>query len=262
MSIRTEDIAKFGQLYLQRGAWQGKRILSEKWVERATSKQVESQMDGSPDWKQGYGYQFWRCVPEGFYRGDGAFGQFCIVMPQHDMVVALTSASNSLQGILDNVWKHVAPSNEPGSAEEMNARLRSLAVQGPTGSPSGSLPAGSYKADGSTEFASSCRFEAAPDGFRFIRQAGDVTSSFNVGFNDWTRTDGIPWWRGGPCTIMSKAAWTAADTLQIRMLNLREPSNWVHTVVFGDNRVKIETERSAMFVPAEGPSFEGVSSRE
>src|SRR5438067_4478295 len=86
LSIRTEDIAKFGQLYLQKGRWQGKQIVPAAWVAEASARQTANGSNPHSDWDQGYGYQFWRCR-HGAYRGDGAFGQFCIVLPEQDAVV-------------------------------------------------------------------------------------------------------------------------------------------------------------------------------
>ncbi len=100
LRIKTEDIARFGQLYLQKGKWDGKEILSEAWINEATSSQTRSQ-EGNGDWAQGYGYQFWRCKP-GFYRGDGAYGQYCIVMPEQDAVLAITSEKLGYAKINDN----------------------------------------------------------------------------------------------------------------------------------------------------------------
>ena len=80
LSIRTEDIARFGQLYLQKGQWQGKQLVPAAWIEAATARQTSNGSDPNSDWAQGYGYQFWRCR-HGAYRGDGAFGQFCVVLP-------------------------------------------------------------------------------------------------------------------------------------------------------------------------------------
>jgi CubicO group peptidase (beta-lactamase class C family) len=68
--LRTEDIAKFGQLYLQKGQWEGRQLIPAAWVEQATSKQVSNGSDPTKDWDQGYGFQFWRCR-HGAYRGDG-----------------------------------------------------------------------------------------------------------------------------------------------------------------------------------------------
>jgi CubicO group peptidase (beta-lactamase class C family) len=61
LSLTTENIARFGQLYLQRGVWRGQRLLPEGWVEVASSRQVSNGDDPESDWAQGYGFQFWRC---------------------------------------------------------------------------------------------------------------------------------------------------------------------------------------------------------
>ncbi len=101
--IRTEDIAKFGQLYLQRGMWNGQQLLPAAWVDQATSKQVSNGSDPSKDWDQGYGFQFWRCR-HGAYRGDGKDGQFCIVLPEQDAVIAVTANTGDMQAELNVVW--------------------------------------------------------------------------------------------------------------------------------------------------------------
>lgn len=107
LSVTTEDIACFGQLYLDDGMWGGRRVLPEGWVEQATILQVPSVHD-EVDWRQGYGYQFWRCR-HGAYRADGAFGQFCVVMPEQAAVVAITAGTPDMQGVLDRVWTHLLP---------------------------------------------------------------------------------------------------------------------------------------------------------
>jgi CubicO group peptidase (beta-lactamase class C family) len=108
MKIKTEDIAKFGQLYLQKGQWDGNQLIPESWVEEATTKQISNDSSTNNDWAQGYGYQFWRCR-HGAYRGDGAFGQFCVVLPEQDAVIAITSGVNNMQDVLDTIWEHLLP---------------------------------------------------------------------------------------------------------------------------------------------------------
>src|SRR5205823_3405478 len=61
LHIRTEDIAKFGQLYLREGDWNGHRILPREWVKAASTRQTSNGSNPKSDWDQGYGYQFWRC---------------------------------------------------------------------------------------------------------------------------------------------------------------------------------------------------------
>lgn len=109
--IRTEDIAKFGQLYLQKGQWSGKALLPEKWVEEATAKHVDNSKAPSgktSDWQQGYGFQFWRCQHNA-YRGDGRDGQICLVMREHDAVIAITAQTGQMQKELDLVWEKLLP---------------------------------------------------------------------------------------------------------------------------------------------------------
>lgn len=107
LRVSTRDIIKFGQLYLQKGKWEGHQLISEAYVGEATTSHIQSN-PGDGDWSQGYGYQFWRCKP-GFYRGDGAFGQFCIVMPQYDAVIAVNSESKDMQKQMTLLWDHILP---------------------------------------------------------------------------------------------------------------------------------------------------------
>jgi CubicO group peptidase (beta-lactamase class C family) len=108
LHLRTEDIARFGQFYLKKGNWQGQQLVPGAWVETATSRQTSNGSDPGSDWEQGYGYQFWRCR-HGFYRGDGAFGQFCIVMQDRDAVVAMTSGTKDMGGVMNLVWDKLLP---------------------------------------------------------------------------------------------------------------------------------------------------------
>jgi CubicO group peptidase (beta-lactamase class C family) len=112
LKLCTEDIAKFGQLYLQNGKWNGKQLISDKWVAQATSKQVPNDQEGHSkigiDWMQGYGFQFWRCTHNA-YRGDGANGQLCIVIPDKDVVIAITADTGNFQGEMNAIWDKLYP---------------------------------------------------------------------------------------------------------------------------------------------------------
>lgn len=146
-NVRTRDIARFGQFLLQRGMWEGKQLLRADLIDRATAKHIENgtPVEGQPcDWAMGYGYQFWRCEPEGVYRGDGAYGQYCIVMPAEDVVIAVNSGSADMQGILTAIWRTLQPTI--GSATEENptalAALRQVEASAHIAFPEGTpLPA-------------------------------------------------------------------------------------------------------------------------
>ncbi len=120
--LKTEDLAKMGQLFLQMGKWNGKQVVPAEWVAEMSKKQVESINPGTrleqaeergmtketSDWMQGYGYQMWRCRPDCF-RADGARGQYIIVVPNKNAVIAITSDVENLQGELNLVWSHILP---------------------------------------------------------------------------------------------------------------------------------------------------------
>jgi CubicO group peptidase (beta-lactamase class C family) len=111
LQLRTEDLAKFGQFYLQKGRWGEHQIVPAQWVAEATAKQMDSRKNAtasSDDWQQGYGYQFWRCR-YGFYRADGARGQMCIVMEQYDAVLIVTAETRNISQIMDEAWRLIVP---------------------------------------------------------------------------------------------------------------------------------------------------------
>lgn len=110
--LKTEDLARFGQFLLNKGTWDGKRILLSAWIEEATAyhadNAVSSTKESIVDWRQGYGYQFWRCRHNA-YRGDGAFGQYCLIMPDQDAVIAITGGLSDMQSVLNAVWDILLP---------------------------------------------------------------------------------------------------------------------------------------------------------
>lgn len=103
----VDAIARLGQLYLDDGLWEGRRILPEGWVQEASSLQVANTQNIEPDWRQGYGLQVWRSRHG--YRGDGAFGQYMVVLPKQDAVIALLSCTENMQRVLDLMWTHLLP---------------------------------------------------------------------------------------------------------------------------------------------------------
>ena len=134
--LRTEDIAKFGQLYLQKGKWNGKQLIAPDWIEQATSKQIanenESHAGIGPDWKEGYGFQFWRCRHNA-YRGDGAGGQLCVVMPDQDAVIAITAQTGNFNGEMNAIWDHLLPAfasgklpDDPAAQEKLQHTISNL----------------------------------------------------------------------------------------------------------------------------------------
>ena len=202
LRVRTEDIAKFGQLYLQKGMWNGKRIISEAWINDATSIQIMQPGDdnkrAASDWLQGYGYQFWRCRNDA-YRGDGAYGQYCIVFPKEDAVLAITSETSNMAAILNAVWEHILPALQANNSADKTAsapltqKLKSLAltlpVLGPTSPVMATISGKTYNFADNSMKAKLASLTFGKDGciFKLRDDAGDHQVS--CGINRWAESE-------------------------------------------------------------------------
>jgi CubicO group peptidase (beta-lactamase class C family) len=144
LKLQSEDMAKFGQLLLQKGKWKGQQLVPQSWVEQATSSQITTSDPSNPqpkelnDWAQGYGYQFW-LGRNNTYRADGLGGQFIIVMPEKDAVVVLTSAATNTQEVLNLVWDNLLPAmqempltEDKKASEELAKRIAVLGKPKPS----------------------------------------------------------------------------------------------------------------------------------
>ncbi len=134
--LRTRDLAAMGELYRCDGVWQGRRLLPEGWVAAASTAHIPT-IEPNPEWGLGYGYQLW-LGREG-YRLDGAYGQFALVLPERDLVIAITSAQSSTQLLLDLVWEHLVESREP-LVEPVGTRPETLVDLAPAPAPAPALP--------------------------------------------------------------------------------------------------------------------------
>ncbi|WP_339270763.1 serine hydrolase [Paenibacillus sp. FSL R5-0470] len=232
LSITTEDIAKFGQLYLQKGIWNNQRILPEQWINEATSKHI-SNGEGDHDWALGYGYQFWRCQ-HGAYRADGAFGQLCVVLPDQDAVIAITAASNSIQGILNAVWEHLLPNmkdvpllEEQALVAKLADQLKNLSIDPPQ------LQRSSFQEDqlnGITYTLDDNQFSLATISITFNNDEAEVTLITKLGEKNVIRLGRGQWLESFALIlepfmnrIMSSFTWTAEDQLQLSLLFVEMP---------------------------------------
>lgn len=132
LRLKTEDMAKFGQLFLQKGQWKGRQVLPADWVETASTKKILQNPDASAeelaksDWLQGYCFQMWRSRHNS-YRGDGAYGQYILVLPEQDAVIAITSETANMQAELDLVWDWLLPAfkgPDPSGTARLQAQLK------------------------------------------------------------------------------------------------------------------------------------------
>jgi CubicO group peptidase (beta-lactamase class C family) len=140
LRLKTEDMAKFGQLYLQGGRWKGKQVVPHEWVKEATTLQILQDPGAPPakrdssDWLQGYCFQMWRCRHNGV-RADGAFGQFIIMLPDQDAVIAIQAETPDMQEEINLVWQYLLPGmqgwaykDDPEGDAKLQQQLAALAL--------------------------------------------------------------------------------------------------------------------------------------
>ncbi|WP_052339197.1 serine hydrolase domain-containing protein [Gorillibacterium massiliense] len=260
LNLKTEDIAKFGQLYLQKGLWNGQRLIPEEWVEKASSKQISND-NGEKDWGCGYGYQFWRCKPVGVYRGDGAFGQYCIVMPEQDAVLAVTSAVGDMQILLDVVWTHLLPAFSPGrlepneqETEVLREKLQSLRLFPPCTEDYSPLEKDllsvsySFVANPFQIGALSLSFEDEAVACRISQ--GEAATEFRFGRGKWLEgTTSLI--RKFPEKTMSACTWETPDTLLLVIRLIETPFYYSIKCRFGDEPFSIDVKVNVAFGPTD-----------
>ena len=268
LSITTEDISKFGQLYLQKGVWNGKQLVSESWVEEATKLQSSNGSNPDSDWDQGYGYQFWRCR-NNLYRGDGAFGQYCIVMPGQDAVLAITSGTGDMQKVMDLAWKHLLPAMQEGAlpADEeavklLDDKLNGLEISKVKGEEESSEVSGIFgrkydiQSDGSDITSISFDFETTPHMISFF--SNDAKQSLKIGYDAWEKgTLKNPWFISEKVAV--SGAWLSPDRYRARVAYYETPHMMEYTFRFTGMNLIMERELNVSFGPTKLETLKAIS---
>ena len=265
----TEDNARLALLYLRQGAWDGRQVLSREWIRAATSHQISSQEDpGIPDCKLGYGFQLWMCRPRGVYRFDGAFGQYAIVFPELDMVVAINETASYPAGVqrtLDIVWDLLQPAvgeqlaDDSAACGALRRRLSRLALPKPPYNPVSSLiKAGTSWAFGVEENAASIdpgmyRLFTGQDsrGIETLGLAFDTRAcrlSWRTAGKDYQLLlglDGMPRLNdyvsavGIPDMVLASGAWLAEDVFEADVRFIETCFRKTITFTFAGDRVQV-----------------------
>src|SRR4051812_21856287 len=243
----TDAVARLGLLHLQDGVSEGRQLLPEGWAAEVRTKRVDNPREPSEDWRQGYGYQVW--MSQHGYRGDGAFGQFCLILPEQDAVVAINSAEVDMQAVLDLVWEHLLPAfgGDGASAEEEDAlaeRLASLALPTPERTAEG--PEGD--ADGEYAAAEEEVAQPAPASVSLERGVltladGSGSIAVPVGKPGWTTVDDDE--SAPPVAVAS--GWTG-DILEVDLMFLETP----HRLTLGLRKDRTFTARWSPEAPLGG----------
>jgi CubicO group peptidase (beta-lactamase class C family) len=274
LSLRTEDIARFGQLYLQKGKWLGKQLVPAEWIAEATARQTANGSSPNSDWDQGYGYQFWRSR-HNTYRGDGAFGQYCMIIPEFDAVVVITSGVRDMQSVMNLVWNKLLPAMKPNHLSEnatarrkLEARLAGLSVKFPSGQPT--MP-GAAKISGKWfEFPENDRgiqavsfdFNSSPAVLIVRTGGGEIRTP--VGFSSWHKTqngfaNGVDKFLNVPAQplVAASGAWSANDVFNVKLVLYQTPYYSALTFKFDGNRLLFDAVHNVSFGPTNLPQLVG-----
>jgi len=268
LRVKTEDMAKFGQLYLQKGEWNGKQLIPASWIEEATTFKIDQAPDArqaakdSSDWMQGYCYQFWRSRNNGF-RADGAYGQYIIVLPDKDAVIAITAESPDMQDEINLVWKYILPciKDEPlpensVMAASLKEKLASLALPlQKRGAVSPIIPEISGKTfafkpnESKTE---TVFFHFMEDMCHTTFRIDNMDYSFTFGAGNWISGEtakpgpsllgsasGIPMAR-----VVGSYGWKDENTLELLLRYIESPHTERITCTFAKNQIKVNVAYS------------------
>ncbi len=292
LSATTESLIKYGQFYLQNGRWNGKQLLPCEWIERATTFKIQQparngedleQLKKTSDWHQGYCYQILRCRHDAF-RNDGSFGQYCVVMPKLDTVVAITGNTLDLQGALNLVWDHLLPGLEqPGPAnrdaqEHLRSRLAGLTLPLPQGSAHSPRDGKrlNYAVEANALGVRSVSVSFEDDKCRVVFDVAGRMHTIDCGIGRWhdgeTELPGTPPEfveligrtvnPQGPAKVAAAGAWKDADTFQMQWRYYETPFSDTVTLKFSGDALEIVflnsfTQMAAKAHPERRPILKG-----
>jgi CubicO group peptidase (beta-lactamase class C family) len=274
LSLRTEDIARFGQLYLQKGNWKGKQLVPSQWIGEATARQTSNGSSPTSDWDQGYGYQFWRSR-HNTYRGDGAFGQYCLVIPELDAVVVITSGVRDMQSVMNLVWDKLLPAMRANQLPEnvvarrkLQAKLAGLVVKLPSGQPTTPLASKvsgkwfSFPENDRGIKAISFDFNSASPVLNVRTIGGEIKTPIGIG--SWRKTrngfaNGLDKFLSVPQQpfVATSGAWSANDVFNLKLVLYQTPFYSALTFKFDGDQLLFDAAHNVSFASRNLPQLVG-----
>lgn len=268
LRLKTEDMAKFGQLFLQKGMWKGKQILPASWVEEASTMKImqdpnatQARKDSS-DWLQGYCYQMWRCRNNA-YRADGANGQFIIVLPEKDAVIAITAEAPDMQGEINLIWKHLLPAfqdkklpSNPKLMASLKEKTANLALPIANKNTHSSLEtkilSNNYSMISGEKSLQGINVEFKNDVCYLSLKTDSVAHKIPFGFGKWELSETTKF---GPYLVAGARAnrvglpifkvagnyqWKDENTLELTLRYIESPHTETITCTFEDDKVNVD----------------------
>lgn len=271
MSLKTSDMAKLGQFYLQKGIWKNQQLLPASWIEESTKMQIETGLNmkegekAKSDWVQGYGYLVWQCRYQA-YRADGSFGQYIIVMPKQDAVLAITANENDMQRELQEVWNNILPAFSTtklpvnkGADQELTQLLKNLALPAPFGKTELSLNNKNlskiYIMESNDQGIRNIALKIDTDSCKLVIRTNSATHNLTCGNDSWKyfKTDkNSPYYNEryrnsigfSPYIVAGYSTWKDLCHLSMFFEYLEDSSHETYDVTFEDNRIIVYISNS------------------
>jgi CubicO group peptidase (beta-lactamase class C family) len=231
LHVTTESVAKLGQLVLRNGRWGDTQLVPAEFVAECRRPQVgNSRQLASPDWREGYGYQMWMCR-HGAQRGDGAFGQLAVVLPDADAVIACTAQVIDMQAELDLIWEHLLPAfrdSRPAAGAERELAEKLTRLSAPAVTPAGHRPdrpveLSPTSAQGPfTDRIERVRIEPLAGGTRLVLTAHGKEHAFEVQDRQW-RDGTLPGLHSAFPEVSVSAAWVSDEDYHAEIVSRRTP---------------------------------------
>ena len=254
-------------LYLQRGRYDGKQVVPAEWVDLATSRQASNGSNPDSDWDQGYGFQFWRSRHG--YRGDGAFGQFCLILPEQNTVIAITSGTGDMGGVMNLLWTKLLPEfratalpANPSALQTLQKKLSSLQLSTPKGARTNEtatrVSGKTYRFPENSAKLESLQWKESAQGASLLVRTDGKDYTAPIGHGNWARggfhprvmTDGH---------FSAAGAWTDAQTYQVKLCYFRSPFVDTVDLTFTGNQLTVRLKPNVGFGPQEAEEIVGTA---
>ena len=257
---KTEDIAKLGQFYLQKGKWNDIQLLNADWIDLATSKQSSNGSNPDSDFNQGYGYQFW-LSRHNSYRADGLFSQFSLILPDQDLVIAITSGSNDMVGVMNIAWEtlllELSESSLPAGKKSYNLlkkKTEGLALRPVVGELSNvreniSGRLFEFEIDELNRYSMKLDLNSKNHEIELFN--GENNQIIKVGFNMYEKSDMIfrlphterkAYLQGEEYKIAASGAWSQPNEYKLRIYFYSSTASMDYTFIFEEDKLIWKTD--------------------
>ncbi|MBS1372304.1 MAG: beta-lactamase family protein [Lentisphaeria bacterium] len=256
-NLTTEEIASFAQCLLDGGKRGGRQVIPADYLALATGVQSDNSMNEQPDWKVGYGFQFWRCRHNAF-RGDGAFGQYAIAMPDQDIAIAITSGLRNMQQILDLVWDILLPAvretalpSAPEDAEALQTEFDAWAMP-VLGSAGLELPRRSFALAENLLRFETLDFASFADHVELTLDGGTLKAGFGRQVENL-----LSWREPVPRRMAASVRQVSGREFELLVCCCETPFQWSFRLELGEESVTLTRSANVLFRSGEWPVLAG-----